>query len=440
MIVLDTNVLLNLYRVSNKARREVMAILDSQKDRLWIPYQVAAEFQRNRLKALREEYDKAKALAANVNKAHAAFRQSIQSVQFNERGGGEEVDAVMKKIADNVSELSQLAGKLADGYLSPNEADGINDFLTELFNGRIGARPRDQDELEALYQEAEARYAVGMGPGHLDRAKAGDKYMIDGLIYDRQYGDYVLWTQLLAHVDKVKPDGILLITSDVKEDWWLDTKSVSGLRPQPELVMDVRRRGCDGRFWMYTLSDFVKKSKKYLDSSVSEDTISDVEQADQIAADSYVVDLQLKHSMRDASGGLTGAVVGIGMIGDALGAVRFRVARQGFIVASVPLGDGKRMQKYALVNVSTWPKENPSLEGLDNYIAVAESAVVEADAVVLYGSDVSVEFWSRSRWATAVAFRISAEVPYPVLIQGASFTDDGAVLTTILDERNGALI
>lgn len=438
LIVLDTNVLLNLYRVSNKAREEVMAILDSQKHRLWIPYQVAAEFQRNRLKALREEYDKAKALAANVNKAHAAFRQSIQGVQFNERGAGDEVDAVMKKIAESVSELSQLAGKLADGYLSPNEADGINDYLTTLLDGRIGGRPQDQAALDALYLEAEKRYAVGMGPGHLDQAKAGDKYMVDGLIYDRQYGDYVLWSQLLAHVDKVQPNGILLITSDVKEDWWLDTKSVSGLRPQPELVMDVRRRGCEGRFWMYTLSDFVKKSKDYLDSAVSEDTISDVEQADQSAADSYVVHHHLKHSFRDATGKLSGPVTAIGLIGEALGAMRYRVLRPDVVVASVLNSDDRGIRRFALVDVSTWPKEPPSLEGLDSYVAIAEEAVFAADAVVLYDPHLTAEFWGRSPWAVAIAFRISAEVPFPVLVQGASFKSGRAVLTTILDE-NGTL-
>ncbi len=48
IIVLDTNVLLNLYRYSERAREELLGVLRRVKDQLWIPYQVAEEFHRDR--------------------------------------------------------------------------------------------------------------------------------------------------------------------------------------------------------------------------------------------------------------------------------------------------------------------------------------------------------------------------------------------------------
>lgn len=48
MIVFDTNVFLNLYRRSKATREALLKIMESFKDRLWMPYQVAREFMKNR--------------------------------------------------------------------------------------------------------------------------------------------------------------------------------------------------------------------------------------------------------------------------------------------------------------------------------------------------------------------------------------------------------
>ena len=48
LIVFDTNVLLNLYRYTDSTRNEYIEAIKRYKDRLWMPYQVALEFNRNR--------------------------------------------------------------------------------------------------------------------------------------------------------------------------------------------------------------------------------------------------------------------------------------------------------------------------------------------------------------------------------------------------------
>ena len=52
LIVLDTNALLDLYRLSASARHEFLAVLEKVKDRLFVPYQVALEFHTRRIDAL----------------------------------------------------------------------------------------------------------------------------------------------------------------------------------------------------------------------------------------------------------------------------------------------------------------------------------------------------------------------------------------------------
>ena len=44
IIVFDTNVLLNLYRYNEETRNELLKLMKSYQNRLWMPYQVALEF------------------------------------------------------------------------------------------------------------------------------------------------------------------------------------------------------------------------------------------------------------------------------------------------------------------------------------------------------------------------------------------------------------
>ncbi|MEV5354581.1 PIN-like domain-containing protein [Streptomyces sp. NPDC086081] len=47
MTVLDTNVLLNLYRCNERTRRDTLAVLNKLRDRLWVPHQVLTECWRS---------------------------------------------------------------------------------------------------------------------------------------------------------------------------------------------------------------------------------------------------------------------------------------------------------------------------------------------------------------------------------------------------------
>lgn len=45
IFVFDANVLLNLYRYSTETSAELIDIMDKISDRLWLPFQVASEYQ-----------------------------------------------------------------------------------------------------------------------------------------------------------------------------------------------------------------------------------------------------------------------------------------------------------------------------------------------------------------------------------------------------------
>lgn len=54
LVVLDANVLLNLYRYATSTREDLFNVLRKLGDRLWVPHQVAHEFWKNRENALED--------------------------------------------------------------------------------------------------------------------------------------------------------------------------------------------------------------------------------------------------------------------------------------------------------------------------------------------------------------------------------------------------
>src|SRR5260370_26690200 len=71
--VLDANILLHLYRSSETARLQFIELLRLVRKRLFIPYQVALEFHRNRAEVIAEQL-------AIADKAAAALDGEIKNL------------------------------------------------------------------------------------------------------------------------------------------------------------------------------------------------------------------------------------------------------------------------------------------------------------------------------------------------------------------------
>ncbi len=282
-IALDTNVLLGLYRMPEASRKQVFDLLTQVRGRLWIPYHVVVEFHRNRLEAMRGEFASTKQLGKDVRNAYDGFKAVVSSKANQERACWPQLAEKLDELNVKAEELFKVTKSESDHYVSPNEPDSVLTFVEGLLMGRIGSRPDGQAAVNEAQALAHDRYAVNMGPGYLDQEKAGDLYMFDGLTYDRQYGDYMVWRELLNYSAENKLARLMLVTSDVKMDWWLDSKSVSGKRPQPELVMEMRREAGVECFWMYTLSDFIENAKNRLHAQISEKAITDARQTEGVA-------------------------------------------------------------------------------------------------------------------------------------------------------------
>ncbi|MCI1147623.1 PIN domain-containing protein [Stenotrophomonas maltophilia] len=280
VIALDTNVLLGLYRMPRSSREEIIDVLKMVQPRLWVPYHVMVEYHSNRLKVLQSEYAAAGEMADHVGRAWGEFKNSISKEKYGERACWAEMSTHIEELGQQVTKMKNLAKAERESYIAPREEDTVRTFLQSLLQDRVGLRPANQDAVDTAEENAKARYEKGLGPGTLDTAKTGSHY-VDGLQYQRQYGDYMVWSQLLGHCKSQGVDNLIFVTSDVKEDWWLETRSSGGKKPQPELVMEMRRVAGVKNFGMYTLATFARNARSHLGATLTKRTIEDAEKTEE---------------------------------------------------------------------------------------------------------------------------------------------------------------
>lgn len=287
LIVLDANVLLDLYRVTPESRNQVLDLLSSIAERLWVPNQAALEFSRNRKRVVEERISSFKQTKRVLQSATADAVDVIESavaqlIYQRERNGTSRSWDVANARLDRESLLSLLDGIMdpalyelgiltAEHDLHPKDmqrSDPLLSRIDELIKGRIGP-PYSAASLRSLVEHAhEFRFPNQIPPGFLD---AGKETQV------KAAGDFLLWRQTIDRAARMvtKDRLVLLITKDLKEDWWeLDPKK-RPLGPRPELVQELHdEAGAD--LLLLSLKEFVKGATEYLSSAVSDQTLHEL--------------------------------------------------------------------------------------------------------------------------------------------------------------------
>jgi len=171
-------------------------------------------------------------------------------------------------IEEFLLELSVLESKQSD----VNDRDPIKDVVLDIFEGRIGTG-FTRKELEEIYKSGEKRYEANIPPGYKDKSKQGS-YMVGDKELTRKYGDLVLWKEVIrkAKADQIR--NVVMVTGDVKEDWWLEKRGKK-LGPRKELLNEIFTEAeCVQNFYMYDTASFLKHAKSHLKASVQDSSIT----------------------------------------------------------------------------------------------------------------------------------------------------------------------
>ncbi len=242
LVVIDTNGFLNLYRYSTETTNKILDILDTvPSEQFWLPAQVIKEYKKNRQDVITREYNKYREVTKEVERIMLVTKNDIdkQFSKFNKFRFPKVKDFKTKIHAsiESINEESKNYKEEIKEEVKQNEKmlrdDKVKHFIEELLNNDRVGEPYNISQLLQIYSEGERRYLYKMPPGYMDIEK--DK---QDETKREKFGDLILWKQLLEQ-SKKNNNGIIFITNDEKEDWWvLDNKSSIPLRPREELFVE----------------------------------------------------------------------------------------------------------------------------------------------------------------------------------------------------------
>ena len=238
MIVCDANVYLHIYAFAQGYCDFAVECLNIVKDFIIIPSMVEIEFNQHYKKCYKEIRNKVSNAKEQCRKPLNSARASIMTACMNlKKMQFPDVDELLQNLDRKIEEqltivedffieredtLNLVAGKWKD-----------TDFVSELVNeirekGQI-LEPFTQLELYRLCETGRKRYEKSIPPGFEDDDK-------DGI---RKYGDFLWWIQILQYAKKEKKN-IILVTDDVKSDWW-DKNQDGIIKFREELIKEFRK-------------------------------------------------------------------------------------------------------------------------------------------------------------------------------------------------------
>ncbi|HYH98763.1 PIN-like domain-containing protein [Hyalangium sp.] len=276
--VFDTNVLLHIHRRNKKTRRAILDKFKRLGDRLWIPYEIAAEYQRNKLKVASNLVDSLKDILDGLKKA----KEPLRAHHLREHAF---LDA--ETLTQGIDQLIKQVEQARDNSRRVSLDDAESMELASLLHGRLD-EPYSEEVRSNKLKEAKVRAEKKVPPGFKDYESKKN----EGLAA----GDALIWFKMLGRATE-KQCPIIFVTDDAKEDWWGDEEQAYG--PHPELrqeMWSVARQ----RFYMYKLSEFLVHAGKYLGENVPAEVVEDVKEHElRVRYTMISLDVQRLRSDRD---------------------------------------------------------------------------------------------------------------------------------------------
>lgn len=272
VFVLDANVLLNMFRYSKKSCDELLGIIKTHKDNLWLPYQVAREFFDNRegvVEGIKSNFDR---LLEYVSKVESTLEEGLKFKEFRS-DTALNIEQLRKDIREFRKREETKIKKWQKEY-EDSDKDAVLDEILTLYEGNVGD-DYDEDTLKELYKSGKERYAKQVPPGFADlkeKEKQGERHL---------YGDLIWWKQAIDYARDNKRN-LVIITDDKKEDWWY---KVSGKikSPRVELIREFDKETNGKSFIMYKTHQFMAMAKQLDGASVSDSSIKEAEETGSIS-------------------------------------------------------------------------------------------------------------------------------------------------------------
>ena len=217
LIVLDTTILLELYRKPSNISLDIIKAFKEIIDRIYVPRQVYDEYLRNFHKVSGNEKRKYQKVGTELSGSLTKLQEEITSRTTEYRKHDYTgITKLQSDLGEKIEEIRNILKDYENGHRNEIEKnkdflrhDKVKEFIDLLVeHGNIG-NPLPFSKKLLILQEGQIRFDNLIPPGYRDNAKDGaDKY-----------GDLFVWKSIIE-VAKEKNANILFICNDIKEDWW----------------------------------------------------------------------------------------------------------------------------------------------------------------------------------------------------------------------------
>ncbi len=309
IFIFDSNVLLNLYGYAKQTRDDFFKILEKLDSRIWLPYHVALEYQRRRLSTIRDEKSIFNKINNDLDSVQNSISKDFEKVSLERRFPelSQESDKLQKEIEKSIKAFRKKLSKWDKKQPCVRSHDLVRDIINDCFDKKIGQKPESQDWLNDLYKEGKNRYEKKIPPGFCDVGKSKNEgnahFSYAGLEYERQYGDLIIWQQILEKAKNNDISSVVLITDDLKDDWWynLESNGKKQVGPLADLQEEIYTNSNINSFHMYSTATFLEEGKTNLDvqvksSSIEDASISEFQQAVELSRKQKMFALEVEAS------------------------------------------------------------------------------------------------------------------------------------------------
>lgn len=238
ILILDTNVLLLPYNISEQNTRQILQIytLLVGRKKLFIPRQVVEEFDQNRVRKLTDligQITQKRDSAQGLYKGKSLLLESLPIYQ--------EIIRIEKEIDSHLKQYRKKVGELLEIISEWNEGDPLTKMYQAVFERAIFDPRFDFEEIKKEFQQ---RIENHIPPGYKDASKGNGGA-----------GDYIIWKTILKIAENYKQN-VIFVTGDEKADWWHRAQK-QPLYPRQELVKEFKQHSGGLSFYMIRFPEFL---------------------------------------------------------------------------------------------------------------------------------------------------------------------------------------
>ncbi|MGQ1888288.1 PIN-like domain-containing protein [Serratia marcescens] len=229
IFIFDTNCLLNLYRCEDATRDDILSVMKKLSDRIWLPFFVCLEYQKNRRDVIIESIE-------NLN----LIRDSLKSISTSVLASlskGKVKKYLYNSLSDSIHALKDDITPLIENFINEHidpriegkeqiaQKDVIREHIDSIVRDNCGNLP-SAEWIKTVNQLGEYRFENQIPPGFMDSSKTGKKFYLN-LEFEEKYGDLYIWREIIERSKTETVNNVIFICDDNKRDWWYEKKGIT---------------------------------------------------------------------------------------------------------------------------------------------------------------------------------------------------------------------